>query len=263
MKEQWQSRTICEIVQFEKMRVSNCISAGKTGSCFPDEGANVRSMSSASRCRIRAKKPSSVRRSGNGLPIQQKEGIFSMSQSKGKVWRLCRTAMFAALYVLLNLVSIKAGNLRITFSSLPVVVSGLLFGPADAVLTALGGEFLNQMLSYGFSPTTLLWMLPPAVRGLLVGMAAVSLRRNGRPLESRPVLCYAVCIAAALGTTVANTAAMAVDAKLYGYYTKALVLGDFLWRVATGTLIAVIVTTAAIPLVHLLRRQVLSGRRLG
>lgn len=186
-----------------------------------------------------------------------------MSQSKWNVWRLCRTAMFAALYVLLNLVSIKAGNLRITFSSLPVVVSALLFGPLDAVLTALGGEFLNQMLSYGFSPTTLLWMLPPAVRGLMVGAASVTLCRNNRPLENRPALCYGVCVLAALGTTVANTAAMAVDAKLYGYYTKALVLGDFLWRTATGVLIAVIITTAAIPLVTLLRRHALSSRRLG
>lgn len=185
-----------------------------------------------------------------------------MSQTKWNVWRLCRTAMLAALYVLLNLVSIKAGNLRITFASLPVVVSALLFGPADAALTALGGEFLNQMLSYGFTPTTALWMIPPAVRGVVIGAAACTLRKTERPLESRPVLCYAVCILAALGTTAANTAALAIDAKLYGYYTTALVLGDLSWRIVTGTLIAVIITTAALPLTNLLRRRVRAGRSI-
>ena len=36
---------------------------------------------------------------------------------------------------------------------------------------AVGG-FLNQMLTYGFTVTTLMWIFPNAVRGLLVGLYA-------------------------------------------------------------------------------------------
>ncbi len=168
---------------------------------------------------------------------------------------LCRMAILVALYVLLNMVSIRAGNLRITFASLPVVVSALLFGPLEAALVALFGELANQMLSYGFTATTVLWLIPPAVRGLAVGAAAVRLWRGGRPLESRPVAGYVVCCLAALATTVTNTLVIWLDSVLYGYYTPVYVFGDLAVRLATGLVAAVIVATVAMPLAGLLRRQ--------
>lgn len=170
---------------------------------------------------------------------------------------LCRMAMLAALYVLLNnTVAIKAGNLRITFASLPVVVSALLFGPVESALTALLGEFINQLLGgYGITATTALWLIPPAVRGVVVGMAAMALRHTERPLERRPVLGYAVCVLGALCTTVSNTLVIAVDALVYGYYSRAYVFGELAYRLGSGVLIAVIVATAALPIAGLLRRQ--------
>lgn len=170
---------------------------------------------------------------------------------------LCRVAMLAALYVLLNnTVAIRAGNLRITFASLPVVVSALLFGPLESAVTALLGEFINQLIGgYGITATTALWLIPPAVRGVVIGAAALRCRRTGRPLESRPAAGYAVCVLAALCTTVSNTAVIAVDAWVYGYYSRAYVFGELLYRLGTGVLIAVIIATAALPLAGLLRRQ--------
>lgn len=175
--------------------------------------------------------------------------------SKFHARTMCRVAVLAALYVLLNMVSIRAGNLRITFASLPVVVSALLFGPLEAALAALLGEFLNQMLSYGFTATTALWLVPPAIRGLIVGAAAMGLWKSGRPLESRPVLCGGVCVLAALGTTAANTLVIWLDSVLYGYYTAVYVFGDLLYRLGSGTVIAIIIATVAMPLTALLRRQ--------
>ena len=73
--------------------------------------------------------------------------------SKFNTRTLCRVAMLAALYVLLNnTIAIKAGNLRITFASLPVVLSALLFGPLESAVTALVGEFINQLIGgYGIT----------------------------------------------------------------------------------------------------------------
>lgn len=177
--------------------------------------------------------------------------------SKLNTRALCRIAMLAALYVLLNnTIAIKAGNLRITFASLPVVVSALLFGPMESALTALLGEFINQLIGgYGITATTALWLIPPAVRGVVIGAAALACRRTERPLECRPILGYAVCVLGALCTTLTNTAVIAADAWIYHYYSKAYVFGELLYRLGSGVLIAVIVATAALPMAGLLRRQ--------
>ena len=177
--------------------------------------------------------------------------------SKFNTRTLCRVAMLAALYVLLNnTIAIKAGNLRITFASLPVVLSALLFGPLESAVTALAGEFINQLIGgYGITATTALWLIPPAVRGVVIGMAAMALRRTDRPLERRPVLGYAVCVLAALCTTAANTAVIALDAWIYHYYDRAYVFGELIYRLGSGILIAVIVATVALPMSALLRRQ--------
>ena len=175
-------------------------------------------------------------------------------------WRtkvICRVALLAAMYYLLNLVEIRApGNLHITFDRLPMVVSALAFGPMEAVLVAMFGELLNQLLgTYGLTATTLLWVLPPMLQAALIGGAASRMQAAGKRLESRPVTCYAVCVLAAVITTAANTAVIWLDSVIYGYYAFAVVFGSAAVRLVTGVAAAVLVTTAAMPLVALLRRQ--------
>lgn len=187
---------------------------------------------------------------------RENEALFhSENRFLRNVHILCRLGILTALYVLLTMISIRAGNLRVTFASLPVVVSALLYGPWEAAVTALLGEFLNQMLTYGFTATTVLWLIPPAVRGITVGLCALRLRRTERPLEYRPGLYYIACVAAALATTVCNTAVIWLDSLLYHYYTFAYVFGDGLLRLFTGVITAVCVASVAMPLTRLLRRQ--------
>lgn len=174
--------------------------------------------------------------------------------------RICLTGMLAALYLALNMVGFRAWTFHITFASLPVVVGGLLFGPLEGMLIAAIGEFFNQTLSYGVTPTTVLWIIPPAVRGLMIGYAALALRKGPRSLEERPVLCYGVCMAVALCTTAVNTLVMYLDSVIMGYYSFAYVFGSAVIRIISGILTAVVVTTVAIPLVRLLRRQVILRR---
>lgn len=173
--------------------------------------------------------------------------------------RLCWIAMLAALSFLLNMVQLRLPmNLRITFDSLPVVVGALLFGPVDAALAALAGEFFTQMLSeYGLTATTMLWLIPPAVRGLVIGAAAWKFRNTDRPLEARVPLCFAVCFLAAVLTTLGNTAVIWLDSVINHYYTFALVFGSALVRLTASLLTSAAITAAAIPLVSRLRQ---SGR---
>lgn len=171
---------------------------------------------------------------------------------------LCRMAILTALYVVLTtMLTLRLpGDIRITFASLPILLSALLYGPGEAVTIALVGEFLNQLLGgYGITATTLLWIIPPAVRALIVGLAAVSFRNTDRPLERRPIPCYTFCILGAMGTTVANTAVYWIDSMIYHYYTFAIVFGSFAWRLFTGVVTAAVVTTLAIPIAQFLRKQ--------
>ena len=190
----------------------------------------------------------------------RRDPASSRSRRSRGIRRLCRLAVLAALYVLLTMVSVRVGNLRLTFASLPVVAAALLLGPWEAAAVALTGEFLNQMLAYGFTATTALWLLPPAIRGLTVGAFSVRCLRSGRLPEERPAALYAVCMAAAVLTTVCNTAVLGVDARIFGYYTPALLTGDLAVRLLTGAVTAVLVTTVALPLVRLLRRELAAGR---
>lgn len=174
-----------------------------------------------------------------------------------KTRRMCYAALLAAMYVPLSLyVAVQVGNVRISFGSLPVVVSALLFGPVEAVAVAMVGEFFKQLLTYGVTYTTVLYLIPPALRGLVVGLGALGLLSlRGRRLEERRMLCYAVCIAAAVCTTLGNTLVNWLDSVLMGYYVPGLILGDFVWRLIVGMINAVVMSSLAISLVKVLRSR--------
>lgn len=168
---------------------------------------------------------------------------------------MCRIAMTGALCFVLTLVSVKLGNLHISFASLPIAVSALLFGPFEAAAAALIGELLSQMLTYGFTATTLLWLIPPCLRAIIIGLSARRcLTDSSRRLEDRPAMLFAVFLTAASVTTVSNTAVIWLDSILYGYYTFAYVFGDFIIRLATGLITAVGIGAVSMPLVRTLRR---------
>ena len=176
---------------------------------------------------------------------------------KRNVKRMCYAALLAAMYLPLSLyAAVQVGNVRISFGSLPVVAAALLFGPVDAVIVAMVGEFFKQLLTYGVTYTTVLYLIPPALRGLVVGLGALGLLSlRGQRLEERRMLCYAVCIAAAVCTTVGNTLVNWLDSVLMGYYFPGLILGDFAWRLIVGMINAVVMSSLAIPLVKALRQR--------
>lgn len=178
-----------------------------------------------------------------------------MSKYRWQIKNLCRLALLVAVYVLLSItLAVKTGNLELTFKSLPVVVAALLFGPAAGGLVALVGEFMSQLLTYGLTPTTILWVVPPVASGLVIGAVSARMWRSGRPLESRPAACYAVCLLGSVATSCVTTLSLWLDSLIYHYYSFAFVFGSALLRFGKDIMIVAAVTTVAIPLVHLLRR---------
>ena len=96
-----------------------------------------------------------------------------------RVQRICTDGVLIALYFVLTTFSLRMGNLRITFASLIVIVATLLFSTLDACLIAMLGELLTQVLQYGMTVTTPMWLLPPAIRALVLGLFFYVARKFG------------------------------------------------------------------------------------
>ncbi|NBI11533.1 folate family ECF transporter S component [Colidextribacter sp. OB.20] len=181
---------------------------------------------------------------------------MTTTQKKKLTHTLCALALLTAMMVLLTMtISIQTPFFKLSFGSLPVVLAAMLFGPLEGVLVAVLGEFIIQVIGpYGLMPTTFIWIWPPAIRALVVGSAAVWLRRSGTRLESRPVVCYVVCVIGAILTTIGNTAGMWLDSL----FNRTSFAAAALWvpaRFVSGTCTAVIIATICMPLVHSLRRS--------
>ena len=195
---------------------------------------------------------------------------------RNRIYRITLCAMCAALYfVLACFVSVRAGTLRDTFASLPILICAALYGPGWAAASAALGEFLNQMLSYGLMPTTALWMIPPVVRALLMGLWCAGLSRRGvrsnqtvrsvRSFERRtakgihpenyPTAFLVLTVITAVFTTLLNTLVMYLDAMIIGY-SAAYVLADFFPRILSGVVTAVICGIVAPPVLKALRAVV-------
>lgn len=141
--------------------------------------------------------------------------------------KMATNAMLAALCAVLGFVSIDMGNLKITLESFPVNLGALLFGPVDGMVIAFLGSFIYQILKYGFSVTTLLWILPGVVSAALLGGYA---KKKEFGLTRKQVI-IAVLIAE-LVVTILNTDVMYIDSKIYGYYSFVYIFGTIVPRFA-------------------------------
>lgn len=171
-----------------------------------------------------------------------------------KAQRIAFDGMLAAVYFALSFLVIDTGTFKFTFTSLALVAAALLFGPADACAVALVGEFLYQVIIFGVTATTPVWLVPPVLHALFLGLCALLLGRK-RPLAERTLPCFAACLGCGLLNTVFNTAALYVDSKYWGYYQYHMIFGVALIRALIGLATALIVTAAAIPLVRSLRQK--------
>ncbi len=166
-----------------------------------------------------------------------------------KVKRICVNGMLVAVYIAIGIFKLDLGFAKITFASLPVILASLMYGPLDAVIVALLGEFVAQISfsGYGLMPTTPLWMLPPAIRGLLVGLVAYLYRRKGEHLEKHYVIYFVTLFSASILVSAFTTLLMYLDALINNYSFA----GDFFRaaiRFGSSLLTALIVGVISLPL---------------
>lgn len=174
-----------------------------------------------------------------------------------KVRDMCLTAVFAALYfVLTSYLTIRMGNLRFTLASLPILVCALVCGPWQAAAAAFLGEGLYQVLSWGITLTTPLWLLPPAIRAVIVAYGDRALVKRTLTKPNYQALFTALVTIAAVITTICNTLVTWLDSVIYHYYTKAYVFGDLAVRMVTGIITAVVISLILPPLVRKIKQAI-------
>ena len=99
-------------------------------------------------------------------------------------------------------------------------------------------------------------IIPPAVRGLLIGLYA---KRCGYELSRRQLV--GVLIVTSLVVTLLNTGAIYLDSVIYGYYTYAYVFGKVGIRIVSGAVTAVAMAFVTPPVLDMLKRSLRAAQR--
>ena len=177
---------------------------------------------------------------------------------QNKTKRMATNAMLAALYFALSMLAIPVGGLKLTFEHLPIIIAALMFGPVDALVIGALGELANQMMTYGFTVTTVLWMAPAMFRGLSMGLCAKFLSKyvgvNAVIEKKLPLAFWATCVISGLICSLLNTFTLYVDSKMFGYYSYAMVFGVLWIRLAASAVSSVVMAVAAKPVLAAMRK---------
>lgn len=183
-----------------------------------------------------------------------KEVIFMRKMMKTKQYVMM--AMMIAVYMILSRMILQIGGLKLTFEHFPVLFCAIVYGPAEAMLVGGISELLDQMLSFGFTPTTLLWVLPIVVRGFIVGTCANAFKKQMKPAalidKKLPVFFTGVCVFSGIVSSLLNTLALYVDSRMFGYYSFALVFGALAVRLMLSVLTSIGIVLLMKPVLHAL-----------
>lgn len=169
------------------------------------------------------------------------------------LFRMAIVSVLAALYFILARFGLRLGGYRITFASVPVLFASLAFGTPEGIFVALLGEFLNQLTGeYGLTVTTPLWILPPAIRGLTVGLVSYFYKKKGTRLDQHNIAFFTTLIVASLLTSLANTGVIYLDAYIFNYPAGYTIYETFI-RFIISTVTAVVVGFVLVPLMRATR----------
>lgn len=169
------------------------------------------------------------------------------------IFKLCLSGVMAALFFVLDFfatgisLAFFGNSIKISASGLPIIITAILAGPLFAAGAGFVGALLGQMLQYGFTATTLLWVLPAVARGFVVGVLFIAFKRS-----LKPHLIILETVISSLAVTALNTLAMLIDSKLNGYYSYTYIFGGILPRVVSGIITAALLSIIALPIIRLI-----------
>lgn len=154
--------------------------------------------------------------------------------NKNTILRMCEISMISALSFVLGRLTLSVDNLKITFAAFPILLLACV-SPywGDAAIASFVAQFLSQMLTYGLSITTALWIFPSVFRAVIFWILVHKVLKDN---FNKSFYYYVGAVIIAMSVTVLNTLVMALDAIIFGYYTTVYVYGMFFVRLGSGIL---------------------------
>ena len=143
-----------------------------------------------------------------------------------KTKQLSVNALLAAMCAVLGAISLDFGNLKISFEGLPVMIGALLFGPLSGFLIGSIGTLIYQVLRFGFEITTMLWVLPYALCGLVMG--AYAKKRDFNLSNKQIALIVSLC---SVLIFLINTASLYIYSLVYQLNSFVFVVGALPMRI--------------------------------
>ena len=177
--------------------------------------------------------------------MPEKELPRTVSRPVFNTYALTVCALLTALSVVLArvLTLIPAETTRISLEAVPIVLSGLLFGPIPGAVVGFAADLIGCLFSpYGYNP---IFCVPPILYGLCAGFFRPWLTRRCSPLR----LAAAFLPAVVLGSILYQSFALAM---IYGGGAKA---AYFLTRLAARSVQFAITGILDVLVVWLLQRS--------
>ncbi|MBE6593332.1 MAG: folate family ECF transporter S component [Ruminococcaceae bacterium] len=140
---------------------------------------------------------------------------------KKSIMKLTLAAMLTAMSVVIGIfcksfLNFGAGLFRVTFENLPIILSGIMFGPMMGALVGIAGDLVSYLLSPQIYPPNLVVTLGAASIGFISGfMAKVVIKKGGY---------WQIIISGALAHVIGSM--MIKSIGLYQFYGIAV-----LWRI--------------------------------
>ena len=169
-------------------------------------------------------------------------------KNQSAVFKMTLLGLSLALYIALSFASINLQFIKISMTGLPVIFIAVVYGPLEGALIGGIGEFIYQLSSYGLTPTTVLWILPAVVRGLIVGFMF-----KQKDVKKHLKLWIFTVILCCLAVTAINTFVIWLDAKIFEYpsqLTTITMLFRFVGSIASAVIYVLIVPTLFEPLIR-------------
>lgn len=142
---------------------------------------------------------------------------------------------FAALSIILDVLSVRTDSSKYTLYGFPLLFSGILFGPWIGLLTGLVSGILSQFFTYGISITTPIWILAPIIWGFLSGLFF----HNTFKKKESPKYIILTVILTSIIVTLTNTLAMFLDGIIY-HYPAPYVFAQLGIRMINSILLAIV-----------------------
>lgn len=166
---------------------------------------------------------------------------------KKLTYTISLSSLMAAFSIALDLFSLRTDTSRFTIYALPLLLTGIMFGPLAGALAGLAEGLIIQLITYGLTPTTILWIIAPMCWGLISGLINKLFKNKYSNLKT----IINVFITSFIVLFI-NTISLILDGLIY-HYSTAFVYTNLSIRIIVCIIIAILYSSLLIVIIPRLK----------